>query len=261
MAYARGYRNKKPAFKGYRVALRRRYFKTNKRSGLHRLKYLKIARDVMRLKRLVNVEFKRRDESYQANGEWFKLQASSTVAVDGVSGGTAGYISEPVGFPAEGDDASNRDGRMIKLMSLAVKIGACQNDITGNVANGTYKFYIIMDKQAQSAEIVDPVPIMWNSNSDGTYDNTCLRNKDTLGRFSILACKRLVYSNTDKGTVNMNLYRKLSDHIRFTDTGGTSNYGKKLYIVALGPRIVGGTTASGTPLAVELQSRLQWVDN
>lgn len=252
-------RGRRLPYKGFRTAFRRRYLKTTKRKGLHRFKYTNIARDVMRLKRIVNVEYKRRDESYQASGEYFLLQASATVAADGAAGGTPGYISEPVGFPAEGDDASNRDGRMIKLMSLAVKIGISSITSTSGANNGKFRFFIIMDKQSQAAEVVDPVPIMWNANADGTFDLTCLRNKDTMGRFSILGVRTVIMSNANSGTQSVNLYRKLSDHIRFTDTGGTSNYGKKLYIVGLAPRSVGNTT---TPTSnVEMLSRLQWVDN
>lgn len=234
-------------------AIRKRYVK--KRGGF---KYRNIIKDVMHLKRIVNVEYKHLETTYQTSGQYWDLIPKASAATPGAPG-TTGYIYSQVPYPAEGDDSTNREGRQIKLMSLYVNGVACPASSSATVC-GTFKIMVVLDKEAQDGETVDPVPIMFDTDQRGLYSTDSKRNKDKMGRFTILAVRNVKISNgSDNGVSRWKLYRKLSDHIRFSGTTSISFQNKAFYVVALADTNCGASYVPAFQL--EFSSRLQWVDN
>lgn len=246
-------RYRRPTRKPARAGLVRRYFKKN-----YAVKYGRLMKDVMHLKRVINTEYKFIDQANQTGANYWNLIPGGTMSAGpGNPPATPGYVSQVINYPAVGDDQSDRDGRVIKLMSVQCKgVAACSGTSS---TSGDMVIYIVMDKQAQAGETVDPVPWLFLQDSDGGYSIQSERNKDMLGRFAIVARKNVRLSGGSIGGVRkFNVYKKLSDHVRFDGTLAGDYIGKCLYVIMLTDKAVSTFSPN---ISLEFNTRLTWVDN
>lgn len=187
----------------------------------------KIYRDVQHLKALINVEFKHKDTAQSA-------------AIT-----TTGSIAR-ISNIGQGDDFEDRQGRSIKVVSLAVNWQAEMS----TAATGTLvRFMIVADMSADGvdptlAEILDTVVV--RSHMD-------LNNSR---RFKVLYNKLIALSDNGASNKVFSKFLTLNHHVKYRgtdDTEGSAAEGN-MYVLRLSDE------ATNTP-TVGFNLRLRFIDN
>lgn len=229
------------------------------------MKWGRMAKDINYLKGLVNTEIKYIDENHNsaALGYW-DVRASATVGIPDIEANTPtpGYVSKFISYPAQGDDYNQREGRSFKLKSLQLKFTAWLA-LASQTNAGTARVMVIVDHQAQSGEVTDPVPILFQTDSNGQYSTLSRIDRQQNKRYSVLGSKKFVISNGTVPMKNLSIYKKLSDKIKFNGTLATNFMDKAFYfIVLIDPRVPTIGTNDVLPnFNMQFETRFTYVDN
>lgn len=257
--YRRRYGPRKRRGRNPSANLIKRY--VNKRRGI---KYGNIWRDVKMLKGLINTEVKYYDIDYNGGlGGYWDIIASNTVGVPAPESTppTKGYVHFRVGYPDQGDDFNNRNGRSLKLKSIQLK-GTIRVPATDSSNRGQVRVMIIVDHQAQLGEATNPVPILYQTDQNNHYSMSSRINRQQNKRYSILAVKKLSFSQ-NYFTHSLNIFKRLNDKVKFNGVLGDDFVDKAFHVVvfadALFPNVGNGDIVPN--FLGQFETRLTYVDN
>lgn len=208
--------------------VKRVYRGAKKRYGGKRGLY-KLARDVYRVKSLVNAEFKKVDVT---NTSAVPSTTWSTVLLNGV---------------AQGDDNDQRNGRSLKCTSINV--------------NG------FLLKHNSAAQTIIRIALVYMARTESanptlshvfTTDNSVVSkyNVDHAGDYKILFDRTIMLDGANKTMSKISIRRKLYNHMKFSGTGGTvsSIESGGLFLIYM------SNEGTNTP-TFNYSSRFRYVDN
>lgn len=238
-------------------AIKKRYV------GRKGLKVGRIAKDVMMLKRLVNVEKKRAISTY-----------SGTVGqVNGAGGGAAIFDITPA--LTQGDTAGSRNGNVVKVVSMYMQGQFIQQSATLDGCRISIEIWchkareVPMSLSSTGAEIYVPSPF------SGQIDLVSRRNQDYFSDYVCLRKVAVWVPNDTYGASNQfknktfNIGVKLQRHLRWSDAGTLIN-GQMFLIMRCQHGNASASTASTANVAhqgvntgwkYDLQNTVYFVDN
>lgn len=240
-------KSKPSVFKRIRRAVQNRYIK--KKSG-YMPRFNMIAKDVMRLKQLVNIEKKRAEVNV----------TSFTVGQINNSTSVSGYYAFGVTpNPAQGLTSSNRIGNSIKLQSMVVQMKFVQQANTVVPIRLKIIFYRQIGNPTATATSVTNC---WEANPfSGVIDYFSNRNPDTFTDLKIL---RTAYVKVEPDnfsgqvqTASRQYLFKLNHHLRWDNTGAISD--GQIFMLVLADDGDKGTAATG--VQGQFTSRVYYTDN
>lgn len=162
--------------------------------------------------------------------------------------GTSGSI-QTLNNMAVGDTQNLRDGNSIKSKSVA---------ITGNVrfSGGATDTMVRMVLLWDNQQVADNAPSLTDIFGSVTPSQYAQLNIETLGRFSIIADKRIIMTATNQAASNktFKFVVKLNRHVRFNGTASSDIQKNGLYLVVF------SNEATNTP-TVSYSSQYRYVDN
>lgn len=226
---------RKVARAGVRYA-KRRY--VNRKGGL---RLGKIAKDVAMVKRLINVEKKRRGDSW-------------TGVVGQVNGTGGGAVMIDITCNvAQGLTASTRTGNSIKMTGLYLQGQFIQQSNANDSNKFSVEIWCHKNKEVAMSLASTGQEIYNVSPFSGQMDLVSRRNQDFFSDYVCLR-KKMVYVKGDTYTsnvirnANFNLGMKLNRHIRWDDAGNLIN-GQYFLIIRAQNGNASGTTASTANIA------------
>lgn len=232
------------------------------------VKWGRIANDVRYLKSLINTEIKYLDHQYQGIDEYYDLIASPTAAIAAAEAvpPTPGFLHLVVPYMGIGEDFNERTGRSIKLKSIQFKGRLALNLPTGTnnlTSVGNIRIMIIVDHQSQMGEVTNPANILYSHDIQGNFSLESRVNRQRNKRYSILMQKKYMMTQQNKPVVDVNMYKKLDDKIKFDGINAADFMDKCFHIIAFtsGFYPVAGTVDLTTRLSGQFNSRLTYVDN
>ena len=190
----------------------------------------KIYRDVAKLKRLINVEYK---------SHLFGLSsvASTTPNIQNVTA------------IAQGDTFSQRDGNKIRSFSLSFRGHVRQNP------SATLSFARVMLIRDNNGSTTQPVLADLFSDAASFYDNRHkLDDPQTNSRFTVLFDQHFGLSAVGPEILEFEWYTKLDHHIFFTGTAATDEGKGAIY------SIIGSNEATNT-VVVDADTVYKFIDN
>lgn len=152
-----------------------------------------LARQVLSLKRMVNVEFKNHDN----------------LIVTGTNVGDATGVITQLSNIAQGDTTISRDGSQCKIVSILIKGFV---EIHASATNTVVRLMLIQDKQTNEAIYATSDLLSDVSTVDSVVAS---RNLDNTHRFRILWDKQITLSNTGQGIKFFNFYKKVQILLRY----------------------------------------------
>lgn len=180
---------------------------------------------------LVNVEFKFIDQVTTDNP------------------GTSVFAGQLLNGLTQGDTASTREGRQIRMKSVELMIRA---NLHASATRSTCRILLVLDKQANGSTMTAAQCL--ENTSVGNVD--AMRNLDNRKRFVILMDKRFVL-NSDYPEKAMHVYKKL-DIKTIYNSLNNGNVGdinsNALFVWTMSDETV------NVP-AITINSRLRWIDN
>lgn len=216
----------------YRRRFRRRPFRRYRRKpkpqGLWGTaqKALSLARSV---KKLINVEHKKFDASYNA----------------AVSNAQVTPIAE-LCYIAQGDTESSRNGNSIKVEGITMK-GSFKVNGSATTVGDLIRLLVIQDNQ----QVADTAPSYSTIFESASPD--ALLNSESVGRFSILYDKKFVLSSQSP-VRSFDVSLNMQHHVRYNGTAATDIQKGGLYVFCL------SDTAANHP-TINLNSRTKYIDN
>lgn len=187
-------------------------------------------KQVMYLKRMVNVEVKKFD---------------AVVASTNITSTGAVY---PLHEMAQGDTDQTRDGNSIKPLYNLLKINLVNN---ATAVNTRVRLLLVKDLQ----QVADTTPAVTDilDNSVASLVDGPLNNA-TVGRFKVLIDKTYTMTSVAKPVLNPKWYTKLFGHIRFNGAASTDIQKGGLFLVAVSDQATNYPTFS-------FNTRLGFTDN
>lgn len=232
------------------------------------VKWGRIANDVRYLKGLINTEIKYLDNTYQSTDEYYDIIAASSVAVPAIETvpPTPGYLHLVVPYMDTGDDFNERTGRSIRLKSIQFKGRVALNLPTGSnnlLSVGNLRIMIVVDHQAQMGETTNPTNILYSVDSQGVFSLESRVNRQRNKRYTILMQKKYKITQQYNPVVDINMYKRLDDKIKFDGIGKADFMDKCFHIIGFvsGAYPIAGTLDTVTRLNGQFNSRLTYVDN
>ena len=194
-------------FKSYSKQAARRYrtkqnAKRKRKMGRYgNISVAKVARDVNAVKKMLNTEHKMIATNYGTT------TSTGNPSVQYVPANRIQFTrSVPsfirVGYPVKGTNSFNRVGNSIKIISLSVKVntsflfpsvGASGALSSARLLNPYVDCYLMMRKASstQAGNSLPTIGELFYPDSNGGFNSQCLRRKETLSQYSVLAKKRL----------------------------------------------------------------------
>lgn len=264
MAYTRKPRAKRVNYKkriNYNPVKR---YVTTKRT----FKWGRLANDVRYLKSLINTEIKYSDHFYQTNDQYYDIIAANIPAIAAVEATppTPGYLHLVVPYVGIGEDYNERTGRSIKLKSIQFKGRVALHLPTGTnnlLSVGSIRIMIIVDHQAQMGEVTNPANIVYQTDTEGNFSLESRVNRQRNKRYSILMQKKFNMTQQRNPIVDINMYKKLDDKIKFDGINADDFMDKCFHVLAFvsGNNPVAGTIDFLTRFSGQFNSRICYVDN
>jgi hypothetical protein len=237
-------------------SLKRRYFKGK---GFSRPKIAQMAKDVYRLKSMVNAEKKRAESG----------QADVNVALQ--NGAGPGYLLAPV-LPtiSQGLGSSQRTGNSIKVVSFMLR-GRMKQQTSINTPIRV-RMYLLRAKGVQptiTGTMAAPAPVtdlavtrtfIENDIFTGYPSYNSNRNPDTFTDW-IVQSKKVVYLKGDDVTgqtqiTDFSIIKKCNFHVRYNSSGAAEEGNLFLLVVA-----DSGDTSTSTGAKLDLYMRTFYYDN
>lgn len=246
-----------------RKVVKKRYFKGK---GLFNPKLNTMARDIARLKSLVNVEKK----SLESN-----VIPYATSPIGQVNLTQAGlFIDDITPLPIQGIGHSQRNGNEIKLVSMCIK-GQIRQQVNCT-HNGKIKIYIILPQGPQIAmTAITNGQFLETNPLSNVIDYNSSRNVDYFKNYRVL--KTLTITMPSDGSSaptlikDFSIIMKLSHHIKWADDSNTNFTNGQMILLAVadsgntGATAVTNTTISqvGALTGYEMQfyTKFYYVDN
>lgn len=198
----------------------------------------KVASEVWRLKKVLNVEKKYLD--YISPAQQAFAKAGTVVAVP---------------YPATGTSTNQRTGNSIKIASLAIRFSATRETAVQTFANiHKVRIMLVLDKTpiVGSLTLAD---VLEDSTSPGNI--VSLLNYETFraGRFAVLMDK--TYSLTNQNPqFTWKKYFRLNHHAKFNGTTGTAVSDNRMYMF-----VIPDADSVATDSAYLTSMRIQFIDN
>lgn len=234
-------------------AIKGRYY--NKRTGV---RLNNVVKDVMMIKKLVNVEKKRLTLAYSNNvGQYANLLNSYN-------------ILDVTPVPSQGDGYNARNGASIKCVSFHMDVQMIHQGSTTQPVNG--KMMLILNKGQPCYTGADLQTFYGNmlvanpfvqgyagvSGATGIYDLNSSMNPDFYGRFKIIQTTRFrIQPDQISGQAiykTIKIGKKYQHHIRFDKNSNTVLNGQLLLITLLDSGNAGGVTSTLTGVPVTQSS-------
>ncbi len=189
----------------------------------------KVVKDVIRLKGLINTEFKTND-------------VSSTVAVPET--GLVLLLNATIA----GDDFDNRDGRQVRWKSIQYAINILQH---ATATQTITRVMIVIDKQPNATLMTIGELLTSGAN------NLDFRNLDNRKRFVILSDRVVTQSDTNNLVNRLDFYQKM-DMITIYDDSNAGTIAdiesNALFLVAV------SSEATNSP-TLQIETRMRFIDN
>ncbi len=205
------------------------YRKANQALGLAS-KVAKLARDVMLLKALINVEYK----SIQIS---FTVDPNTTGAVVNLT---------PI---AEGSGISERTGVKVKLYSMRIK-GLVK--LYASATNTYGRMVVVRDNIGRTTQ--PTIADCFGSATNCLNNHAPLDDPQTAARFSILYDRWFSLNSNTQEQFAVDKYRKIGSHITYTGALGTDEGKGNIYLFIV------SSEATNDP-AVEITSIFKYIDN
>lgn len=178
----------------------------------------KVARDLIAVKKMLNVEHKMIATNYGSIGtdENPSIQYRPT---NEIKFNRANPAFVRIGYPVKGTNSYNRIGNSIKTISISAKVntdfsfpsfGASGVISSARLLNPYVDVYIMMRKASatQSGTDLPTIDEIFYPDSNGGYNAQCFRRKETIDQYTVLAKKRLtanLNSSLTSGETNTGL--------------------------------------------------------
>lgn len=212
----------------YKKSYRKRYTKRSNPWGSRLDTASKALSVAYAVKRLVNVEFKVKDQA---------LPGSITS-----SGGTT-----VVNQIAEGGDWNERNGRSIKCASLRLFGNV---SISGAATKNIFRVMLVRDNHIQSGSLVGGIPYLTSASVNAIKE----LEPTILKRYTIMMDKTYNLEAGGKSSYHIDKYFKLNHHVKF-DGSLSSDYGQgTMFFLTISDSV------SNHPVQA-LQSQLRYIDN
>lgn len=175
------------------------------------------------------------------NSEMYKLDTAVTGTVP-----DSGAVTHITAL-AQGDGEGARTGNSIFVRSINWK-GQVYRTTSGN-ANQTFRVMVIMDNQ----QLTDSSPGVTDILQSATVYSHL--NKNTVGRFSVLANKVFMLSSTGDLGKNLNINIPLKHHVRYNGSASTDIAKGGLYVLCISDQ------ASANYPSIQSEVRVSYHDN
>lgn len=172
-----------------------------------KLQVARIARDVMALKRVINVEKKYVDANW-ATTVMASLASATGNCITGIN---------------QGSTATTRNGNSVKLTSWQLRLRTFARATTGT--DVMYRVLVVLDKESNSTRTLLNINEVLNADSNGVCGTTSMYNHDNRHRFLVLedSMHSLAPFGQNGSTQLVTCSGAISKHLMFTGALG-SNY-------------------------------------
>jgi hypothetical protein len=161
----------------------------------------KVAKDLLAVKKMLNVEHKMIATNYGSIGSdenpSIQYRPLSEIKLN-----RANPAFVRIGYPVKGTNSFNRIGNSIKTISISGKIntsflfpsvGASGVISSARLLNPYVDVYIMLrnSSDTQAGNVLPTIDEIFYPDSNGGYNAQCFRRKETLNQYTVLARKRL----------------------------------------------------------------------